>query len=77
MARGLSRDRQNYLVQEIMNEVDNDKEAHMLNTVSQQITNMGVDLLEMFENSLSLNPEQRWGSEEAVQCRWMRGRNVP
>jgi len=77
MARGLSRDRQNYLVQEIMNEVDNDKEVHMLNTVSQQITNMGVDLLEMFENSLSLNPEQRWGSEEAVQCRWMRGRNFP
>jgi len=65
MARGLSRDRHNQLVQEIANEVDSKEDAHMLTTVSQQITNMEVDLLEFFENSFSLNPKQRGGSEQA------------
>jgi len=73
MARGLSRDRHNELVKEIVEGVDNAEDIFMLNTVSQQITSMRTDLLELFENSLSLNPEQRWGREEAVQCRWMKG----
>jgi len=76
MARGLSRDRHNQLVQEIANEVDSKEDAHMLNTVSQQITNMEIDLLELFENSFSLSPEQRWGSEQAAQSRWMKGRDI-
>ena len=30
----------------------------------------------MFENSLSLIPEQRWGMEEAAQSRWMKGGEI-
>lgn len=71
MARGLSRDRHNELVQEIVAELTDAQEIYMLNAVIQHIQNMPYDLLELFENSLSLNPEQRWGSEEASQCRWM------
>ena len=69
MARGLSRDRHNQLVEEIANEVDGKEDIHMLAVASQQINKMGIDLLELFENSLSLIPEQRWGMEEAAQSR--------
>lgn len=71
MARGLSRERHNDLVQEIIEEVDNPKEIDMLTTIVLRIANMPNDLLELFENSLSLIPEQRWGTEEASMCRWM------
>ena len=76
MARGLSRDRHNQLVEEIANEVDGKEDIHMLAVASQQINKMGIDLLELFENSLSLIPEQRWGMEEAAQSRWMKGREI-
>jgi serine/threonine protein kinase len=76
MARGLSRDKHNKLVDEIVNEVDGKEDIHMLAVASQQINKMGVDLLELFENSLSLIPEQRWGMEEAAQSRWMKGGEI-
>lgn len=71
MARGLSRDRANELVREIISGVDKLEDMNMLNTITQHIINMPEDLLELFENSLSLIPEQRWGSGEASTCRWM------
>lgn len=71
MARGLSRDRHNELVQEIVAELNDPQEIYMLNAVIQHIQSMPYDLLELFENSLSLIPEQRWGSEEVSRCRWM------
>jgi len=72
MARGLSRDQSNELVQEIISEPHNQQEIYMLNAIIQQIAMMSYDLLELFENSLSLIPEQRWGTEEASNCQWMR-----
>ena len=51
MARGLSRDRHNQLVEEIANEVDGKEDIHMLAVASQQINKMGIDLLELFENN--------------------------
>ena len=76
MARGLSRDRHNQPVEEIANEVDGKEDIHMLAVASQQINKMDIDLLELFENSLSLIPEQRWGMEEAAQSRWMKRREI-
>ena len=76
MARGLSRDRHNQLVKEIANKVDGKEDIHMLAVASQRINRMGIDLLELFENSLSLIPEQRWGMEEAAQSRWMKGGEI-
>ena len=72
MARGLSRDQNNELVQEIISELQNPQEIYMLNAIIQHIATMPYDLLELFENSLSLIPEQRWGTEEASNCQWMR-----
>lgn len=72
MAKGLSRDRHNELVKEIVAELNDAQEIYMLNAVIQHIQNMPYDLLELFENSLSLIPEQRWGSEEASHCQWMK-----
>ena len=72
MAKGLSRDRHNELVKEIVAELNDAQEIYMLNAVIQHIQNMPYDLLELFENSLSLIPEQRWGSEEASRCQWMK-----
>jgi len=71
MARGLSRQQHNELVQEIVEELTDAQEIYMLQAVTQQIQSMPSDLLELFENSLSLIPEQRWGSEEASRCQWM------
>lgn len=71
MARGLSRDRENELVQQVCAEMTDTQEIIMLREVILQIQKMPMDLLELFENSLSLIPEQRWGSEEAARCRWM------
>ena len=68
---GLSRDRQNELVQEIVAECTDAQEMYMLNAVMLQIQKMPNDLLELFENSLSLIPEERWGSEDASRCEWM------
>ena len=76
MARGLSRDRHNQLVKEIANKVDGKEDIHMLAVASQRINRMGIDLLELFENSLSLIPEQRWGMEEVAQSQWMKGREI-
>ena len=42
MARGLSRDRHNQLVEEIANEVDGKEDIHMLAVASQQINKMGI-----------------------------------
>lgn len=72
MARGLSRDKHNELVQEILNDVNNNNEAQMIKTVAQRITNLSTDILELFENSLTLNPDHRWGSQEAARSTWMR-----
>ena len=71
LARGLSRDRHNELVKEIVEGLDNAEDIYTINTVMQHILNIPYDLLELFENSLALIPEQRWGSEEASKCRWM------
>lgn len=71
MARGLSRDRQNELVQEIVAECTDAQEMYMLNAVMLQIQKMPNDLLELFENSLSLIPEERWGCEDASRCEWV------
>ena len=71
MARGLSRNQNNELVQEIISELQNPQEIYMLNAIIQHIATMPYDLLELFEKSLSLIPEQRWGSEEASICQWM------
>ncbi|VEU33923.1 unnamed protein product [Pseudo-nitzschia multistriata] len=74
MAKGLSRDRHNELVKEIISEVDNPQDVSLLSTVVEHICNMSYDILELFENSLSLIPEERWGSEQACQSRWMQNR---
>mmetsp|Transcript_15468 Transcript_15468/g.35655 ORF Transcript_15468/g.35655 Transcript_15468/m.35655 type:complete len:390 (-) Transcript_15468:195-1364(-) len=71
MARGLSKERHNELVDEIIGEVRDPQEFHALHTVMQHIVNMPEDLLELFGHSLSLSPEQRWGSDEAYRSRWM------
>mmetsp|Transcript_110523 Transcript_110523/g.226099 ORF Transcript_110523/g.226099 Transcript_110523/m.226099 type:complete len:393 (-) Transcript_110523:49-1227(-) len=71
MARGLSRDRHNELVREIIEELNNVDDIYAFNTAMQRIQNLPYDLLELFENALSLIPEQRWGVEEASRCRWM------
>ena len=71
MARGLSRNRQNELVQEIVSELSDTQEIYMLNAIVLEIQKIPNDLLELFENSLSLIPELRWGSEEAARCQWM------
>ncbi len=71
MARGLSQNRQNELVQEILAELTDAQEIYMLQAVILQIQKMPMDLLELFENSLSLDPGQRWGTEEAAGSRWM------
>ena len=76
MARGLCRDRHNQLVKEIVNEVGGKEDIHKLAVASQRINKMGFDVLELFENSLSLIPEQRWGMEEIAQSRWMKGREI-
>ena len=71
LARGLSRDRHNELVKEIVEDLTDAEDMYSVNTVMQHILNIPHDLLELFENSLALIPEQRWGSEEASNCRWM------
>ena len=71
MARGLSQNRQNELIQEIIAELTDAQEIYMLQAVILQIQKMPMDLLELFENSLSLDPGQRWGTEEAARSRWM------
>jgi hypothetical protein len=70
MARGLSRDMQNELVQEVMAEA-NSTELISLSTVATKISVMSTDLLELFENTLALNPDDRWTAEQAASCRWM------
>jgi serine/threonine protein kinase len=70
MARGLSRDMQNELVQEVLTEASS-TELMSLTTVAQKIRAMSTDLLELFENNLALNPDDRWTAEEVASCRWM------
>jgi serine/threonine protein kinase len=70
MARGLSRNSRNELVQEVLQGA-NQEEFVMLSTIALHINGMREDLLELFEKSLALNPDQRWGSEHASQSRWM------
>lgn len=61
----------NELVQEIIAEASAE-ELMSLNTVAQRISAMSTDLLELFENTLALNPDDRWTADQAARCRWMR-----
>ncbi|KAG7369025.1 serine/threonine protein kinase [Nitzschia inconspicua] len=70
MAKGLSRDMHNELVQEIIAEA-NPEDLMSLNTVAQRISSMSMNLLELFENALALDPDDRWTIEEVAACRWM------
>jgi serine/threonine protein kinase len=71
MARGLSRDMHNDLVQEIVQEASGE-EVMTLTTIAQQISLLSDELLELFENSLALIPDHRWTAEDAATSRWMR-----
>ncbi|KAL3914093.1 MAG: hypothetical protein SGARI_000312 [Bacillariaceae sp.] len=71
MARGVSRDNQNELVQEIIQEATGDELA-TLSTIAQQVSMMSDDILELFENCLSLIPDHRWTAEQAGRSQWMR-----
>jgi hypothetical protein len=70
MARGLSRDMHNELVQEIITEASAE-ELLSLNTVAHKISGMSQELLELFENTLALNPDDRWTIEQVARCSWM------
>jgi serine/threonine protein kinase len=70
MARGLSRDMHNELVQEVIAEA-NPEELLLLNSAALQIGGMNMGLLELFENTLALDPDVRWTIEQVAVCQWM------
>jgi hypothetical protein len=61
MTRGLSPNSQNELVQDVV-EGANQEEFVMLRIIAPH-DGIREDLLELFEKSLALNPDQRWGGE--------------
>ena len=71
MAKGVSRDNQNELVQEIIQEATGDELA-TLSTIAQQVSAMSEEILELFENSLALIPDHRWTAADARASAWMR-----
>ena len=70
MAKGVSRDNQNELVQEIIQEATGEELA-TLSTIAQQVSTMSEEILELFENSLALIPDHRWTASDARTSPWM------
>jgi serine/threonine protein kinase len=70
MARGLSRDMNNELVQQVIQEASVEERAS-LSIVALYIRSMDLDLLELFERCLALSPDARWTSIDAAQSDWM------
>jgi serine/threonine protein kinase len=70
MASGLGRNMHNPLVQQVAQEAGV-KELVMINEAALRITNLTEELLEMFENTLKLDPNERWTRRDVLQCAWM------
>lgn len=70
MAGGLGRNMHNPLVQQVAAEAKTE-ELVMLNEAALRITNLTEELLELFENSLRLDPNERWTRQDILGCAWM------
>ena len=70
MAGGLSRNMHNPLVQQVAQEASANELVH-INETALRITNLTEELLEMFENTLRLDPNMRWTRQDVLQCEWM------
>ena len=70
MAGGLSRNMHNPLVQQVAQEASPNELVH-INEAALRITNLTEELLEMFENTLRLDPNARWTRQDVLQCEWM------
>jgi serine/threonine protein kinase len=70
MAGGLSRNMHNPLVQQVVDEATDDG-LTLINEAAIRITNLTDELLDMFENTLRLDPNARWTRQDVLECEWM------
>jgi serine/threonine protein kinase len=71
MAQGVSR-HSTELCREAMNEAGNPSQKFAVNRIARKIRSLTPSLKLMFENSLSMNPDDRWTLEDIRKCEWMR-----
>jgi serine/threonine protein kinase len=72
MAQGVSRNPTNELCREAMNEVNNPSQKTAIKRIARKIRSLTPNLKLLFENSLSMNPDDRWTLEDIRNCEWMR-----
>jgi hypothetical protein len=68
----VSRNPTNELCREAMNEVNNPSQKTAIKRIARKIRSLTPNLKLLFENSLSMNPDDRWTLEDIRNCEWMR-----
>lgn len=77
MARGLSPDLNNEMVQEVLGEMEVDGEwQSYVTSVRQSIATMSPPLLVLFGNTLNLFADRRWTCGQVMQSEWMTMGNI-
>jgi len=72
LAKGLSSELTNPLVEKILVEEEmSPLEFLELSQLVQAISKLSPDLLELFQKSLTLQPQERWTRQDILQSRWM------